>query len=159
MSEMAACLGVPPLFAFEGREYKVAARDFEIEASVELLLEGRALEKVQRHREKFSPQEYQLQLDGWRRDCTVGTYSWGSPECVRWWASQKGMQEFAVLVLKRLNREVDAEVGERIWADEPPVNDQGKPTRVPAWEEFQLKMQEANQDPNLKRAQREMRPA
>ena len=72
MSELAALVGVHRDFRFKNKTYKVAPRDLEVEAAYEVWLEESALDAIKRHRRRFSPEEYEQQLAGWRHDCATG---------------------------------------------------------------------------------------
>lgn len=135
MSEMAATLGVPLAFEFEGVEYKVGQRDFEVETHLVQYLCDRDLETVQRFAHKLSPAEYQAQLSDWRKGVTAGVWSFGSPDFVRFYVSKPGLLKSAYFQLKKFNPALKESVIDRIWDDDA------------KWTELMEKMGMANADP------------
>lgn len=138
MSEMAATLGIPPVFRFQGTEYKVSPRDFEVEAMAERKLEENALDAVKRFKDRLSPHDYQVQMDGWRRDVAARLYSYGSPSFMAWAFSVEGMKYMAYLQLAKLNADVTPHLIDRIWADKE------------AWEALAIATAGADADPTPK---------
>lgn len=152
MSEVASVLGVPPVFTYKGVEYKVCERDFEIEALAERKILDNGLRVIQGMRESLSPYDYQLMLDGHRRDGATRVYSFGTPEHFRWAISEEGQKYYAYLALKKLNPQVTQQLIDQIYDDvEVTVAADGSETRrKAAWEALDVKMAEANADPTPK---------
>lgn len=143
MSETANALGVPAVFEFEGAEYKVGPRSLRVEAMLERRLQDRALREVQAMREHLRPDEYRMMLDGVRRDAASRVYSWGSESCIQFLITLEGAKELAFLQLCDSNQgdaRVDRALIDRVWEDPA------------AFERLTAKFEEADADPNRKRA-------
>lgn len=142
MSEIAATLGIGHEFTFEGKTYKIAPRDFEIEGYFEVWLEDQALLKLQRHRERFSPAEYGIQLDGWRHDCAANIYAFGGLVAWKALCSEPGQKYMALMQIQKASggsKVVIQELIDRIW-DDPE-----------ALKEFKAVQERADADPNRPR--------
>lgn len=118
MASMAGLMGVPVDFEFEGTVYKVAPRTLELEGYFERWLEDQGLKAIQRHRSTFSADEYQLQMDGWRRDCSAGdVYAYDGEISRRSRRSVAGVKYLAFLQLGAMNKGVDMHLIDRIDKD------------------------------------------
>ena len=114
----ANALSVPCEFEFEGKVYRVAARNFIAEAAFRKWLETEALCGIQRHRDNYTPEEYQIQLAGFRQDCAVGVYSYPQYLHMQAMSTIEGCKYAAYLALKEHNPEVTQAVVQRIFDDD-----------------------------------------
>lgn len=142
MSDVANALGVPAIFHYKGKDYKVGPRTLRVEAELERRLQDAALASVQSMRKSLYPDEYRMMLDGVRRDVAARTYSWGSEACVNYLTTLHGMRQLWFLQLCAANPEepLTMEWFEEVW-DDPD-----------AFERLQVKMAEVDADPNRKGA-------
>lgn len=151
MSEVAAVLGLPASFEFEGRQWRVAPRDFEIEGLFARWLEERALLAIQRHARALGPAAVAAQMDGWRGDCAAGLYDWGMPAAFNAAMCHAGQKELCYLQLAKAQlRGVDRDLVERLFDDDD------------GWARFKAAQQQADADPNRPRPgrkQAEARPS
>lgn len=142
MSEIAAALGLPVTFDFDGEEYKIAPRDFEIEGAFEVWLEEQSLKAIQRHEKSLGPVHAALQLDSWRQECAAGAYHWDGVAC--WQAKQSipGRKQLAALQISKggsMPLSDARNVVEQVFADDV------------ARGRLEKAMEKANADPNRPR--------
>ena len=117
MSEVANALGIGPTFDFEGVKYHVGPCDFEVEAEMERFLQQKDLQTVRRFAKDLGPAEYQAQLADWRKSCTAGTWSYGSPDFVRFYLTPAGIKKSMFLQLAKYNPGITEDVVDRVWDD------------------------------------------
>lgn len=126
MGQTALLLGTPIPFEFEGQTFQVAPRDEDMQGQFEVFLEDRALAAIERHRPRddgrvepgrFDFAAYFQQLEGFRKDCAVGLYSWDGPAAVMALAhaTGPGKKYLAYLQLVRLNPGVTQDLVARIF--------------------------------------------
>jgi hypothetical protein len=93
--------GVPTPFQFAGQTYQVHPRTLHIELLFQTWAEQQALRAIQRHRSNLGEQDYQVAIDGWRRDVGACLYAFGQNLCHRALLSPAGMRYMIFLKLAR----------------------------------------------------------
>lgn len=126
MAETALALGIAGHWEYEGKSHIVAVRTLEMESLFEVFLEKRALDVVRRHAPMMNGREYQANMDGWRQDCAIGVYSWGSVGCENARYTAVGAKYMAYLQLKVNDPTVTEEFIDRVSRDESLRGSEGK---------------------------------
>lgn len=120
MSEIANTIGLPYEFDYKGRVVKVAPRCFEVEGYFSVWAESLGLKVLQRHQESLSVAEYDLLMNGWRRDCQQGAYDFGEVACWRVALGEAGRKKLAALQINKaggITLPQAEEFVEEVWAD------------------------------------------
>lgn len=117
MAETALALGIAGRWEYGGKSHVVAVRTLEMESLFEVFLERRALDAVRRHAPTMNGREYQANMDGWRQDCAIGTYSWGSVGCENARYTAAGAKYMAYLQLKVNDPTITEEFIDRVSRD------------------------------------------
>lgn len=149
MGQTAALLGIPTEFSFEGKSLRVVPRNLDIESAYEDWLEQEALAWVQRRAPdmarpgelrpgRLSPVEYQMQLEGLRRDGAAQVYAFDGPVCLQSLFTPRGRKELAYLQLGYANPTIDRNLVDRLFNDEE------------ALLRFEEAQRRAGRDPNFK---------
>jgi hypothetical protein len=121
VSQTSRTLRVFPPFVYGGKSYKVEARSFATEAAIELWLEQRALQSIQRSADVLTPHEYAELLRLWSVDCASLTYSFGGVAYHRAMLTSEGLKQRCYLDLKQANPRVTEEAVDALWRDETPL--------------------------------------
>lgn len=142
--DQANCLGVPAVFEFRGHSYKVAERTFEHECMFAQWVKVQSLHEIERVKDDMSTTLYKMQIDGWRHDCAMGLYQWGTPFVVVAAMHPAGSKYLALLALSQ-HQIVSPSLIDEIYND------------ADAWERLTAIMGSLNDDPNKKPQQAESR--
>jgi hypothetical protein len=121
VSQTSRTLRVFPPFQYGGKSYKVEARSFATEAAIELWLEQRALQSIQRSADVLTPHEYAELLRLWSVDCASLTYSFGGVAYHRAMLTSEGLKQRCYLDLKQANPRITEEAVDVLWRDETPL--------------------------------------
>lgn len=136
MGEMSAALGVGGSFEFEGRPYKLSARNLTTEALFEVFVQENAINAIRRLQPRLGDGEYQMQMDGWRRDVAGFVYTFDGPICLQAMLSSAGARHLVFLQMHQDNPGINQGVVDRIYAD------------ATKWTELMQKLGALNNAPN-----------
>lgn len=115
--EQTEVLQTPQTFAFRGRDYKVAPRDFETEAAFCMWCRRTAIDEIERDRPHLPPHAYKLMWDGYRHDVASGMFAWGMPLVSASAISPEGAKQLAYLELAKFNDGVDLPLVDAMYND------------------------------------------
>lgn len=131
--DQSSCLGVPALFEFGGHTYKVSERTFEHECMFAQWVKVNAMQEIERVKDDMPTTLYKMQIDGWRHDCAMGLYQWGTPFVV-----VAAMMPAGSKYLARIALNCAPEIVAAIYND------------ADAWERLTATMAALNDAPNMK---------
>jgi hypothetical protein len=128
LSDLAATLGVPAPFEFEGKTYSVSPVNVEVAAAFEVWLEGRALDAIRRHAPNpasperlgaglLLPGEHMAAHEIWQRDVACGLYEFEGPVALSARYSLAGRKHLALLQLQFASKGVTPHLVDRIFKD------------------------------------------
>jgi hypothetical protein len=96
----AAAAGIPATFDFGGRTLEVSPRTLRCELHFANWAEAEGLRALKRHRRDLGEEEYQRQMDAWRRDCGAHLYDFGSPLCHAALFTRAGLKKMLLLKIQ-----------------------------------------------------------
>ncbi len=146
---MSDVLGVPPLYTFDGRDYKIAARTQEHKAFFKVWLEKNELDGIRCHEKSMTPRMMEAAMSGWRASLGKKSYAWGATLSweARW--DTPGRKYLAYLALREHQAEVSEELIERIFETEELLTfEEREADKISKWQELITLMDRLN-DPNL----------
>lgn len=114
MGEAAQAGGKGPQIDYQGVSYELSPWDVDMAEMLELWLEERAWQSVERHRHRITPEEYERRLGIVAKQIAAGDYSYLSPAFARASSSLPGQRYISFLMLMRKNRGMTVELAAEI---------------------------------------------
>lgn len=135
MGEAGKALGKGTSIRIEGKSFELAPMTLDMVAQFEAWLEDRAWQRVERQRGQCADAIYQERLRATAELIAAGALGFGSEAYARALDSLAGQKQLLFLMLSARQRDVDASIVERIFAEQ--------------FEETLAKMAALNNDPKV----------
>jgi hypothetical protein len=118
MSEAAKAAGIGPDIEFRGKRYRLKEKTPEMVGLLEVWLQGRAWDALERNRGVWPQNVFDERQDRLMAAIAAGAYSWGSRAMATALSHPEGIKESMYLAMLAEDRSITRELVEEIFAEE-----------------------------------------